>query len=114
MNKESLYNLQLQFQQKLNKLKLNKNLEGPIDDNEQFCYHMIAMVEELGEVLSADKRWKMYRNTKHDQENKKEELSDVLITVLNLFIYSGISEEQMYEMVRNKINENIRRIENAN
>lgn len=78
----------------------------PLDSNYWFMYHMNAMQEELGEVLKADKRWKTHRNVAYDPSNKLEELADVVITALNLSIFSGFTAEDLYSAVVSKIEEN--------
>lgn len=78
----------------------------PCDDTHWFSYHIQAMVEELGEVLKADKRWKTHRNTNYEPSNKLEEISDVFITAINLAVFSGFGAEQVYETINNKICEN--------
>jgi hypothetical protein len=62
----------------------------PKDDVRWFSYHMQAMMEELGEVLKADKRWKTHRNGYYCPEEKLDELSDVAITLVNMALFSGI------------------------
>lgn len=78
----------------------------PVDDLEWFGYHVKAMVEELGELLSADKRWKTHRNVKYEPENKLEELCDVVITAMNLCIFSDIDGDQLYRAIQDKIEKN--------
>lgn len=93
--------------------KFQELVEGvsPKDDPRRFQYHMSAMVEELGEVLKADKRWKNYRNTVFVEAEKLDELSDVFITAMNLVIWSGFTKEQLLEAIGNKIEKNIKRVE---
>lgn len=100
-----LFKKQIEFQK-----MITKNNAMPIDSTVWFSYHMQAMIEELGEVLRADKRWKTHRNEAYDPENKAEELSDVFITVLNLFIFSGIDENKLFSAVYDKIETNIKRM----
>lgn len=85
---------------------VTKEQHLPTDDLEWFGYHVKAMVEELGELLSADKRWKTHRNVKFEQENKLEELCDVFITAMNLCIFSGIEGNQLYFAIKDKIQKN--------
>ena len=98
-----LYSKQICFQ----RLILGDSL--PADDVKNFSYHMQAMMEELGEVLKADKRWKTHRNTFHDPVNKAEELADVFITAFNLAIFSGIKPEEMFKAIEDKIYKNYER-----
>lgn len=97
---DELFELQKQYQYNIVDFKL------PADSVKWFQYHMLAMNEELGEVLKADKRWKTHRNIAYDKTNKLEELSDVFITLLNLSMYSGFSSEELFNAVANKIDEN--------
>jgi len=81
------------------------------DNPELFKYHMCAIVEELGELLKADKRWKTHRNSTYDLAEKMEELADVFITVLNLAIFSGIDAEELFASVITKIQMNVEKLE---
>ena len=83
----------------------------PKDDIDWFTYHMRAMVEELGEVTKADKRWKTHRNENFNQAEKVDELADVFITAMKLAIYSGLSGQDVYNAIDRKIVENIKRLE---
>ena len=87
----SLFEVQKEFQNSITGTPL------PEDNTAWFSYHMQAMVEELGEVLKADKRWKTHRNNTFDQEEKKKELADIFITIINLFLFSGIDSDEAYE-----------------
>lgn len=100
-----IYNKQIEFQNIVTKIK-----SLPVDDVKYFSYHMQAMIEELGEVLCADKRWKTHRNNKLDLDNKKEELMDVLITCLNLLIFTGMDSNEILVKLEDKILKNMRRI----
>ncbi len=109
-----LYQLQIDFQKevlnKLNKKEINTSTCLPQDDVHWFSYHIQAMVEELGEALKADKRWKTHRNETFLYEEKVDEVVDIIITALNLAIFSGINHEQLENELLNKIKENIIRI----
>lgn len=89
-------------------------LHLPEDNVNWFQYHIAALVEETGELLKSDKRWKTHRNTSYNPDNKLEELADLYITVLNLTIFSGFNREQLKEAVNKKISENIVKWEEAN
>ena len=104
----TLYSLQTNFQKNL---KDNENI--PIDSVKDFQYHISAMLEELGELLQSDKRWKSHRNSRFDNTEKLEELADVFITCLNLSIFSGYSSNDLYEAIVKKIIKNERRLEHA-
>ena len=64
--------------------------------------------------LSSDiyKRWKTHRNENFNQEEKVDELADVFITAMNLAIYSGLSGQDVYDAIKRKIKENIKRANN--
>lgn len=78
----------------------------PSDNIKWFSYHIQAMVEELGEVMKADKRWKTHRNDRYEPKEKLDELADVFITAMNVTMYSGFSSKQIEDAIVNKINEN--------
>ena len=67
------------------------------------------MLEEIGELVKSDKRWKNFRNNKFDRDNKLEELCDCFITLMNITMFSGFSCEEVEEAVANKIDENYER-----
>jgi len=93
-----------------NQLKFQKMITGendlPEDSVRWFSYHVQAMVEEMGEVLRADKRWKTHRNAFYDRENKMEEIADMFITILNLAIFSGLDAQSLYDVVSAKMQRN--------
>ena len=95
-----LFKKQIEFQS----LIVDKKL--PTDSTEWFIYHVSAMMEEIGELLKSDKRWKTHRNIHFDKENKLEELADIQITLFNLMIFSDISEDELFIKVQSKISEN--------
>lgn len=108
-----LYGKQIDFQQNILEKKAKEGKPSfvlPQDDIDWFTYHMRAMIEELGEVTKADKRWKTHRNENFNQEEKVDELADVFITAMNLAIYSGLSGQEMYDAINKKIAENNQRL----
>lgn len=112
---EDLFLSQLMFQRELclcGKVKAITNVNGigKVDDLENYKYHLIAMSEEFGELVKSDKRWKNLRNNHYDRQNKLEELSDVLITFINMCIYSGFSYNDIYDSTIKKINKNKKRL----
>ncbi len=112
---KDIYNLQIGFQSLLTKKGLNdikENTMLPIDDITLFSQHLQHLISELGEVLAADKRWKNFRNDKYDKENKKEELADCFIVLMNMCIYSGFESKEILIAVVDKILKNHKRIEN--
>ena len=109
----NLFNKQVEFQ----KLVCSKfGYEGktpdsiPCDNIDIAKYHLIALLEEGGELAKSDKRWKNFRNTHYDKENKVEELADCFITLCNIAMYSDISAQDFAEAIDKKITENYERI----
>lgn len=78
----------------------------PCDVTKWFEYHTLAMMEEIGEVLRADKRWKTHRSDRYEPEEKKDELADVFITFMNMCIFSGFGPEEIYKTIIEKIHTN--------
>ena len=112
---ENLFNQQVGFQKKVVE-KFGYGVEVkqiPEDNIEVAKYHMLAMMEEVGELVKSDKRWKNYRNKHFDKENKLEELSDCFITLFNVAMFSGISAEDLEKALTAKIEENKKRIREA-
>lgn len=108
-NFEDLFVKQIEYQNEvLEKRGITKVL--PVDDIDWFSYHMQAMMEELGEVLKADKRWKTHRNERYVQKEKLDELADVFITAINMCIYSDIDCEEITNAIAEKIKENNKRL----
>lgn len=106
-----LYDSQINFQNEVYKLEHNTEIVLPQDCLDLFQYHTLAILEELGEVLKADKRWKTHRNQRYIYEEKKDEIADVFITVMNIAIYSGMSADDLLSEVKRKMEENVRRLE---
>ena len=91
---------QISFQEKITGLKC------PADNLKQFSYHIQAMVEELGEVMKADKRWKTHRNERFVPDEKLDEIADVFITAMNIAIHSGYTSDDIEDAISKKIKEN--------
>lgn len=100
-----IYDKQIEFQR-----EIVGAIQLPQDSKEWFVYHTAAMIEELGELLKADKRWKTHRNAAYDRTEKLAELADVFITAMNLGIYSGFEGEEIINAVYAKIDENTARL----
>ncbi|WP_418634394.1 dUTP diphosphatase [Segatella hominis] len=100
-----MFNMQYKLQ------KLITGIDKPVDSVKDFHYSMTALVTEIGEVLSADKRWKTHRNDKYDFENKIEEFADCFAFLINAMIYSGIGPIQIYDAFVKKNAINIARLE---
>ena len=101
---ENLFKKQIEFQNKIVKEDL------PADSIEWSSYHILGLVEEVGELLRADKRWKTHRNEFYDRENKVIELADIFICLMNIAMFSNIGPEQFFEAVENKIKENSKKL----
>lgn len=80
------------------------------DDPEKFSQQIVQLVEELGELLQADKRWREYRGDKFNEVEKEKELADVFIVAMNLAIFSGVSYEKLVGAIKEKISINFERI----
>lgn len=107
-----LYDKQIQFQKDVFDYEAGYeiDLKLPQDIKSQYQYHMLAMLEELGEVLKADKRWKTHRNQRYVKEEKLDEIADVFITAMNIAIYSGIESKSLLEEIGRKIQTNKERL----
>ena len=108
---KSLYEMQLKNQQELlNKGKYeNYTLSTlmfdklPKDDISLFSYHIQQLQSEIGELLHSDRRWKNFRKHNIDTENKKEEIADCFIVLMNIAIFSGICSDELYNSINEKI-----------
>lgn len=111
----AFFNDQVDFQRKLiNNIGYSVDVKKIPEDNVELSkYHMLALMEETGELVKSDKRWKNYRNTYYDKSNKLEELSDCVITLFNVAMYSGISAEELEFALNKKMAENMKRIGEA-
>lgn len=114
---DSLYNVQLNNQQKLMDQKAYEGFttkQGcilPVDDPHLCSYHVQQLISEIGEVLEADKRWKSFRNKKNDSENKLDEIADCFIVVMNLAIFSGFDSYELEKAIKKKLQVVLERIE---
>lgn len=109
------FNDQVVFQKEVNeKFGYGVSVKNIPEDNVEVAkYHMLALMEETGELVKSDKRWKNYRNKHFDKANKLEELSDCFITLFNVAMFSGISAEELEFSLSNKMAENAKRIREA-
>ena len=83
----------------------------PSDDPKLCSYHIQQLVSEIGEILDADKRWKNFRNEKYDKEAKADEIADCFIVLMNVAMFSGMSAEELYKAIDDKIEVVSKRIE---
>ena len=100
---EDLYKKQIEFQEYITGVKC------PGDNLKEFSYHIQAMVEELGEVMKSDKRWKTHRNDRFEPAEKLDEIADVFITAINIAVHSGYSAQDILDTIENKIQINFQR-----
>lgn len=101
---ERAFEAQKMFQRRLT------GLDEVKDDPEKFSQQIVQLVEELGELLQADKRWREYRGDKFNEVEKEKELADVFIVAMNLAIFSGVSYEKLVDAIKEKIGINFERI----
>lgn len=101
---ERAFEAQKMFQRRLT------GLDEVEDDPEKFSQQIVQLVEELGELLQADKRWREYRGDKFNEVEKEKELADVFIVAMNLAIFSGVSYEKIVGAIKEKISINFERI----
>ena len=112
-NFNDLYNRQIDFQQIVcNNIGYGEKLEMtlPKDRPDLVSYHIQQLISEIGEVLQADKRWKNFRNEHVDTANKKEEIADCFIVLMNIALFSGISADEMFDIITSKQKKNFSRI----
>lgn len=111
--KTNTFTFKESFENQVSFQKLITGATCPGDNLEQFSYHIQAMVEELGEVVKADKRWKTHRNERYLVEEKLDEIADVFITAMNIAIHSGFSSDDIEKAIMNKIQTNYERLHDA-
>lgn len=94
--------------------KLDGTCMVPEDDVKLASYHVQQLMSEIGEVLDADKRWKNFRNDKHDKNAKLEEIADCFIVLMNIAMFSGFNGIQMQNAIEEKLEVFSERIEKEN
>jgi NTP pyrophosphatase (non-canonical NTP hydrolase) len=82
----------------------------PADVPNEYQKSVTLLIEELGELLKTDKRWKSLRKNIYDRDEKLNEYADVFITVLNIAIYSGFTKDEIVQAVLDKIQINFGRL----
>ena len=108
---DELFGKQMSYQYKVLRLRKDSNQSLPQDSTKWFSYHIQAMVEEMGEVMKADKRWKTHRNERFEPSEKLDEIADLFITVMNIAMYSGINGQTLSKAVCDKIKQNAKDLE---
>lgn len=110
---QELYNNQIEFQQLIcNTFGYGEKLSMALPkDKPDICsFHVQQLISEIGEILSADKRWKTYRNEHIDMANKKEEIADCFIVLMNIAIFSNMRAEDIIKSIEEKIEKNFKRV----
>lgn len=102
---DDLFDKQIEFQKQITNL-----INLPDDVPQWYSYHMLAMLEELGEILKADKRWKTHRNERYVPSEKLDEIADVFITIMNICIFSNVDSKTLVQAVEKKIEENTKKL----
>ena len=103
-----LYGRQKEFQSILN--KDNKEKDYPRDDVNNYSANTLLLVEEIGELLKEDKRWRTFRGLNYDKKSKKKELADMFIVFLNICMFSDVSMIELIQAVDDKIDVNMSRV----
>lgn len=85
----------------------------PVDDPRLCSYHIQQLMSEIGEVLEADKRWKNFRNEKVDRAAKADEIADCFIVLMNVAMFSGMTAQETYDAIKQKIKVVNNRIKNC-
>lgn len=85
----------------------------PVDDPRLCSYHIQQLMSEIGEVLEADKRWKNFRNEKVDRAAKADEIADCFIVLMNVAMFSGMTAQETYDAIKQKIKVVDNRIKNC-
>ncbi len=106
---KELYNKQIKFQDTVKDSYDFKVEELPSDTVAGFSYHIQHLISEIGEVLTADKRWKSLRKNKYNKEEKLDEIADCFIVLMNVGIFSGFTGEEIEEAISSKIDKNMSR-----
>ena len=106
MDIKDIYKKQIDFQNSIkDKYDFELN-ELPADNVNGFSYHIQHLISEIGEVLTADKRWKNLRKSYFNVEEKEDEIADCFIVLMNIAIFSGIEPEKFGKIIIDKINRN--------
>lgn len=87
------------------------DVELPMDSTSLASYHVQQLISEVGEVLTADKRWKTHRQDNYDSQAKLEEIADCFIVMMNIAMFSGFDGDDVVEAIEAKLFEVGKRIE---
>lgn len=87
------------------------DVELPMDSTSLASYHVQQLVSEIGEVLTADKRWKSHRQDNYDSQAKLEEIADCFIVMMNIAMFSGFDGDDITKAIEDKLKVVAKRIE---
>lgn len=104
-----LFDKQIIFQSIINDDNPN---DYPCDDVQLYSANALLMVEELGELLKEDKRWRTFRGEDYNEENKEAELADIFIVFMNLCLFSQVDSKTLIKAVESKMDKNMKRAMN--
>lgn len=79
------------------------NVELPMDSVSLSSYHIQQLISEIGEVLTADKRWKSHRQDNYNSQNKLEEIADCFIVMMNIAMFSGFDGDDVTKAISDKL-----------
>lgn len=79
------------------------DVELPMDSVSLSSYHIQQLVSEIGEVLTADKRWKSHRQDGYDSQSKLEEIADCFIVMMNIAMFSGFDGNDVTNAIYEKL-----------
>lgn len=101
--------------QKELQLKLYNLTDEQLEDVAKMYYSATAMMVEVGELLQSDTRWKKVvtgspRPTKFNREEFLEEYADVMLYLLNVAIFNGLSYYDIIQTVTRKQEKNFKRL----
>lgn len=82
------------------------NAELPADRPDLVSYHALGLFTELGEVLQADKRWKLWSEAdkSNNIEEVKSEIADCWLFLINLTLVHNIDANELFDLFLNKHN----------
>lgn len=79
------------------------DVELPMDSVSLASYHVQQLVSEVGEVLTADKRWKSHRQDNYNSQDKLEEIADCFIVMMNIAMFSGFDGDDVTKAISDKL-----------
>lgn len=79
------------------------DIELPTDSVSLASYHVQQLISEIGEVLTADKRWKSHRQDNYNSYDKLEEIADCFIVMMNIAMFSGFDGDDVNQAIIDKL-----------